>query len=86
MELPGERSWLVFADGSGAGDRLASRLRATGARCRVAHRGSDFAADGMDAFTLRAEAPEDWKQLLEAVRRGRAAATFGLFVDFGRAG
>ena len=65
VELPGERSWLVFADGSGAGDRLASRLRATGARCRVAHRGSDFAAEG-DAFTLRAEAPEDWKQLLEA--------------------
>ena len=26
----------------------------------------DFALDGIDAFTLRAEAPEDWKQLLEA--------------------
>ena len=65
-ELPGERSWLIFADGSGLGDRLASRLRASGARCRVARRGADFANDGIDAFTLRAEAPEDWKRLLEA--------------------
>jgi acyl transferase domain-containing protein/NADPH:quinone reductase-like Zn-dependent oxidoreductase/NAD(P)-dependent dehydrogenase (short-subunit alcohol dehydrogenase family)/SAM-dependent methyltransferase/acyl carrier protein len=66
VELPGEESWLIFADGSGLGDRLASRLRASGARCRVAHRGSDFAPDGMGAFTLGSESPEDWKQLFEA--------------------
>ena len=66
VEWPEERSWLIFADASGLGDRLASRLRASGARCRVAHCGSRYTLDGIDAFTLRAEAPEDWKQLLEA--------------------
>ena len=66
-EAPEEMSWLIFADGSGLGARLASRLRENGARCRVAHCGSRFAHDdGTDAFCLRSEAPEDWKELLEA--------------------
>ncbi len=65
MESPEEIVAYFRGRLRGLGDRLASRLRATGARCRVAHRGSDFAPAGMDAFTLRAEAPEDWKQLLE---------------------
>lgn len=65
-EAPLEKSWIVFADESGLGDELAAQLRAGGVRCRVAHRGSAFAAKGADAFTLRAEAPEDWKQLLDA--------------------
>lgn len=65
VETPVEKSWLVFADTSGFGDKLAAQLRASGVRCRVAHRGSQFAAEGTDAFRLRAEVPEDWKQLLE---------------------
>ncbi len=64
-EAPSETSWLVFADAAGLGDKLAARLRAGGARCRVARRGGQFIAGKTDAFTLRAEAPEDWKQLLE---------------------
>jgi NADPH:quinone reductase-like Zn-dependent oxidoreductase len=59
---PVEKSWLIFADASGLGDQLISRLRAAGVRCRVARRGARFAFEGPDAFTLRAEAPEDWKQ------------------------
>ena len=66
VETPAEKSWLVFADASGVGDRLAGLLAATGVRCRVARRGGQFALEGVDAFTLRAEAPEDWQQLLEA--------------------
>jgi NADPH:quinone reductase-like Zn-dependent oxidoreductase/acyl carrier protein len=62
--MPVEKSWLVFADASGLGDKLASRLRAMGVRCRVARLGNHFAPDGTDAFTLRAEVLEDWKQLL----------------------
>jgi NADPH:quinone reductase-like Zn-dependent oxidoreductase/NAD(P)-dependent dehydrogenase (short-subunit alcohol dehydrogenase family)/SAM-dependent methyltransferase/acyl carrier protein len=62
-EIPEEKSWLVFGDSSGIGNRLAERLRAAGARCRVARRGSDFTTDYHDTFTLRAEIPEDWKQL-----------------------
>jgi acyl transferase domain-containing protein/NADPH:quinone reductase-like Zn-dependent oxidoreductase/SAM-dependent methyltransferase/acyl carrier protein len=64
LKLPEEKSWLIFSDSSGLGDRLASHLRATGVRCRVARRGDRFALDGLDTFTLRAEALEDWKQLL----------------------
>jgi acyl transferase domain-containing protein/SAM-dependent methyltransferase/acyl carrier protein len=65
VETPVEMSWLVFADESGLGDLLAAQLRSSGVRCRVAHRGGSFTNEGIDAFTLRAEAPEDWRQLLE---------------------
>jgi acyl transferase domain-containing protein/NADPH:quinone reductase-like Zn-dependent oxidoreductase/NAD(P)-dependent dehydrogenase (short-subunit alcohol dehydrogenase family)/SAM-dependent methyltransferase/acyl carrier protein len=65
-ELPQEKSWLIFADASGLGDKLALQLRSVGARCRVARRGDRFALEQTDTFTLRAEVPEDWKKLLEA--------------------
>ena len=65
-ETPVEKSWLVFADASGLGDQLAAQIRANGLRCRVAHRGRIFSNEGIDAFTLRAEAPGDWRQLLES--------------------
>ncbi|MEO5720310.1 MAG: SDR family NAD(P)-dependent oxidoreductase [Chthoniobacterales bacterium] len=61
-----ENSWLVLADEAGTGDRLAQQIRATGARCRVAHRGGAFASEGEDAYVLRAEEPQDWTQLLAA--------------------
>ena len=65
VEAPVEKSWLIFADESGLGDQLAARLRTAGTRCRVAHRGKKFASPEMDAFTLRAETPEDWLQLFQ---------------------
>ena len=64
VEMPAQKSWLIFADTTGLGDKLASQLQAAGVRCRVARRGDHFALDGMDAFTLRAEVLEDWKKLL----------------------
>ena len=66
-EIPNEKPWLLFADSSGLGDRLAERLRATGAQCRVVHRGAAFRCDHEDSFTLRAEVLEDWKRLFEAI-------------------
>ena len=66
MKTPTESSWLIFADGSGLSDKLVSKLRAAGVRCRVARRGDDFLLDGKDAFRLRAEVLDDWKQLLRA--------------------
>jgi SAM-dependent methyltransferase len=63
---PAEKSWLVFADSSGLGANLVTQLRLSGARCRIARRGNAFASLEDDAFTLRTEAPEDWKQLLQA--------------------
>ncbi|MEQ1860228.1 MAG: SDR family NAD(P)-dependent oxidoreductase [Chthoniobacteraceae bacterium] len=65
IEAPVEKSWLIFADESGLGDQLAARLRTAGARCRMAHRGKKSTSPKTDAFTLRAEAPEDWQQLLQ---------------------
>jgi acyl transferase domain-containing protein/NADPH:quinone reductase-like Zn-dependent oxidoreductase/SAM-dependent methyltransferase/acyl carrier protein len=66
MATPAEKSWLVFADSSGLGQNLVTQLRLSGLRCRIAHRGAAFAAQEDDAFTLRAEEPEDWKQLLKS--------------------
>ena len=60
-----EKSWLVFADDKGLGVQLAERLRAAGMRCRIVRRGSQFGPDGDDGFRLRADAAEDWKQLME---------------------
>ncbi len=66
VETPVEKSWLVLADASGLGDRLVAQLRASGVRCRVAHRGDSFATQGLDAFRLRPESPDDWKRLFES--------------------
>lgn len=65
-EIPAGKSWLIFADDEGLGAQLATRLRATGARCRIATRGADFATTGIDEFTLRSEEAEDWTRLLKA--------------------
>ncbi len=65
LQAPEEKSWLVFADASGIGEVLVSRLREVGARCRVARQGKDFGFDGNDAFTLRPAALEDWQQLVK---------------------
>ena len=64
-ETPEEKSWLVFADTSGLGDELVSRLRELGATCRVARAGDHFAFDGNDVFTLRPGTLEDWQLLVE---------------------
>lgn len=61
-----EKSWLVLADTSELADHLVLNLLASGARCRVALCGSSFAVTGTDAFSLRADAREDWTQLLES--------------------
>ncbi len=66
VEAPAEKSWLVFADSSGLGEKLAMQLRHSGVRCRIAYRGGAFESEAADAFTLRGEASEDWKQLLQA--------------------
>jgi NADPH:quinone reductase-like Zn-dependent oxidoreductase/SAM-dependent methyltransferase/acyl carrier protein len=63
---PAETSWLIFADASGLGDQLASRLRASGSRCRVVRPGRKFAVEGVDTFTLRPEELEDWKELFSS--------------------
>ena len=64
-EVVAEKSWAVFADRQGVGEKLVARLRAAGVRCRVAFCGVEFASADEETFTLRASAPEDWRQLFE---------------------
>src|SRR5262249_50881682 len=66
VEVPPEKSFLIFADQEGIGPSLAERLRACGIRCRIAFRGTAFAAKDTNTFTLRADAPEDWHKLFAA--------------------
>jgi acyl transferase domain-containing protein/NADPH:quinone reductase-like Zn-dependent oxidoreductase/SAM-dependent methyltransferase/acyl carrier protein len=65
-EVPTGKSWLIFADEGGIGKSLAERLRSSGAHCRTVHRGTAYRALATDTFTIRPEAPEDWRQLLQA--------------------
>ncbi|HJT80339.1 MAG TPA: SDR family NAD(P)-dependent oxidoreductase, partial [Chthoniobacterales bacterium] len=64
---PAEKSWLIFADKGGVGAALADRLREAGARCRIVSRSDAFSAHEVDAFTVRAEALEDWQRLFSAL-------------------
>ena len=66
LEAPAEKSWLVFADEGGIGASLADRLRETGVCCRIARRGPAFTMADRDTFTLRAGAPDDWRELFAA--------------------
>lgn len=65
-DKPAENSWLIFDDEGGLGNRLADLVRKAGGRCRLVHRGAEFAGDGEDKFSLRPGVPEDWKNLLAA--------------------
>lgn len=62
-----EKSWLIFADEGGLGEKVAKRLSAAGADCRIVRRGGKFAKKGEKAFEVSSETPEDWTALLTAV-------------------
>jgi len=69
MESAVEKSWVIFADASGLGDQLVSQLQqeVPGA---VSHAVEIiFRSTGRTHSTLRAEVPEDWKQLLRVLCR-----------------
>ncbi len=71
--------WMVFADESGMGKRLSERLVAARARCLTVRRGAIFAKRADGSFTVRAEVPEDWKQLLAACEDGGLPDRFVYF-------
>ncbi|MFA8357188.1 amino acid adenylation domain-containing protein [Burkholderia ubonensis] len=59
--------WLIFADESGAGDRLAALLRAHGASCALVRAGLDYAAPAeADAvWQVAPEQPDHFVRLLK---------------------
>ncbi len=58
-----ESSWVIFADASDLGDKIAAKVAVSGARCRVVRQGKAYAKTGDSAFTLRGDEPADWQQL-----------------------
>ncbi|WP_126285906.1 non-ribosomal peptide synthetase/type I polyketide synthase [Burkholderia stagnalis] len=56
--------WLVFADESGAGERLAALLRAHGASCSLVRAGPDYAAGTEAGWQVAPERPEHFVRLL----------------------
>src|SRR5437764_1531006 len=72
VQVPSEKSWLVFADNGGIGDAVAARLRASGASCKTVRRGTAFTAPNVDTFTVRPETLEDWQQLFQTYSAGPA--------------
>jgi acyl transferase domain-containing protein/acyl carrier protein len=66
--VPVTGPWLIFADGCGVADAVAARITAAGGRIARVTAGSEYAAVGEDAFTVRPNAPEDHVKLIEQVR------------------
>ncbi|MEW6742821.1 MAG: SDR family NAD(P)-dependent oxidoreductase [Planctomycetota bacterium] len=63
------RSWLVFADGCGLGERLAERLAET-ERCVIrVQAGARYAALGNDTYVLDPRSRADYELLLEELER-----------------
>ncbi|OXI15941.1 hybrid non-ribosomal peptide synthetase/type I polyketide synthase [Burkholderia sp. AU15512] len=56
--------WLIFADASGAGERLAALLRAHGAACSLVRPGPAFVADAEAGWQVAPERPDDFVRLL----------------------
>ncbi|MEU9801229.1 SDR family oxidoreductase [Streptomyces sp. NPDC051000] len=65
--LAAER-WLVFADETGVGRRLADRLEALGATVRVVSRGADWHREGEREYVLDPARAEHFGRLAEALR------------------
>ncbi len=58
-------SWMVFADDAGSGQKLAARLRSSGAQCRLVTRGDSYRATE-EKIALSSTGTEDWARLSAA--------------------
>src|SRR5262249_39815024 len=56
--------WLIFADASGVGERLAALLRERGASCSLVRPGLDYVADVDAGWQIAPERPDDFVRLL----------------------
>ncbi len=57
--------WLVFADGLGVGQTLASLLEAPGERCVLVSPGETYGVPAPDRYRLDPHSPEDFRRLLK---------------------
>ncbi|HXO22437.1 MAG TPA: SDR family NAD(P)-dependent oxidoreductase [Thermoanaerobaculia bacterium] len=70
-----EGSWLVFADETGFGDRLAARLRVRGREVAVAHAGERFLETEQGDFAIRPGGTADYGALLDRLAQRGIAPT-----------
>ncbi|WP_175038004.1 type I polyketide synthase, partial [Burkholderia contaminans] len=56
--------WLIFADASGVGERLAALLRARGASCSLVRPGIDYVTGAEAGWQVAPERPDDFVRLL----------------------
>ncbi|MGE8278910.1 MAG: SDR family NAD(P)-dependent oxidoreductase [Stenotrophomonas sp.] len=70
--------WLVFADGTGAADALAARLRQEGRAVTVVRAADAYARRSDDAFEIAAGSREDMARLLEDAFVSSATACVGI--------
>lgn len=68
-KLGGKGGWLVLTDSAGVGERLVERFTAGGCRCAVAIRSDRFAKEADGVWRLRSNHDDDWRRLLNEVRR-----------------
>ncbi|ALX16880.1 non-ribosomal peptide synthetase [Burkholderia cepacia JBK9] len=57
-------AWLIFADGSGVGERLAALLRAHGASCALVRPGRDYGGGAEAGWQVAPEQPDHFVRLL----------------------
>ncbi|HEY5806468.1 MAG TPA: SDR family NAD(P)-dependent oxidoreductase [Povalibacter sp.] len=69
--------WLVFCDGGGLADRLATTLAGRGAEVTKVRAGESWQA-GEDGFTIRPSEVGDFTRLLEEVVRGLSSSLAGI--------
>ncbi|WP_175999805.1 non-ribosomal peptide synthetase/type I polyketide synthase [Burkholderia vietnamiensis] len=58
-------SWLIFADETGVGERLAVLLRARGASCALVRAGADYGGNAAAGWQVAPERPDDFVRLLD---------------------
>ena len=59
--------WLIFADSSGVGEELGALIKAQGGQSILVNRGESYERTDREHFRIRAERPEDVRQLLDAL-------------------
>ena len=57
-------SWIIFADTRGVAAALAGKLEAAGHHCHIVSKGSAFARQRAQAWTVNERRPQDFRQLL----------------------
>ncbi len=60
--------WLIFADGAGLGQALATQLQQQGHECTLVYRGETYQNQTLGSYQLNASNPEEFEQLYQEIR------------------